>query len=107
MTPRTSYGVTGARHFAPQSTASERFPKGQQAVVGTEPAERCVHRLDLGERLFLHGQIRVDVTLVVSMLSCPSHTAMTALSTPACSKAIAVPQRVRRDPFLDAGLARR
>ena len=33
-----------------------RFHEGQQAVGVTEPTEWRVHRLDLGEGRFLHGQ---------------------------------------------------
>jgi len=65
-TPPPKMKKWGASCCAPKSTQSERFQEGQQAVVGTKPPEWRVHRLNLGQRLFLHGQIRA-YTLVVCL----------------------------------------
>lgn len=75
--------MPGASQMRSAAALSERFQKREQRVVRLEAAERRTHRQDFCQRPFFHGEIRVQIQIPgLYALSCPSHNAMTAMSTP-------------------------
>ena len=45
----------------PAAAQSERFQEREQSIVCLEAAERRAYRQDLCQRLFFHGEIRMQI----------------------------------------------
>jgi hypothetical protein len=78
----TSYlGILQPRHGNAAAVAEGRHmhrPNSSRRGVWTKPSEECVRRLIFASVSFFMARLAWTYILVVSMLSCPSDTAMTA-----------------------------